>query len=91
MLYMYTVRHSSQVSNLDVKFTAPFKTETTHEKSRISSASALFAKIKTILRDKNASFFRIIDRQFPKLQNGQFHTHCINLNGIIHQNENGLI
>ena len=29
------------------------------------------------------------DRHPLKIQNGQFHTYCINMNGIIHQNEKG--
>ena len=35
---------------------------------------------------KNTSFYRNVDRQPLKIQNGLFHTFCIYMYGIIHQN-----
>ena len=55
----------------------------------ISSGSALFAVIKTILRDRNTSFYRNFDWQPLKTQNGQSQTFCINMYGKIHQNDKG--
>ena len=52
--------------------------------------STLFAKIKPIFRDINTSFYRNFDHQPLKTQNGPFHTYCINIYRIIHQNEKGL-
>ena len=56
-----------------------------------SSGSALFAKIKTIFRDINASFHRNFNQQSLKIQNGHFHTYSFNIYGIIHQNEKDLL
>ena len=58
----------------------------------ISSGSALFAiEVKTIFRKSNTSFDRILMQEWQplKIQNGQFYTYCINMYGIIHQNEKG--
>ena len=41
--------------------------------------------------DRNTSFCRKFDWQPLKIQKGQFHTYCINIYWIIHQNENGYI
>ena len=43
----------------------------------------MFAKIKTIFRDRNMSFYRNIDREPIKIQNGQFHYYCVNMYGKI--------
>ena len=48
---------------------------------------AAFHQINIIFRDRNASFYRNFDWHPLKIQNGQFHTYCINMYGIIHQNE----
>ena len=42
-------------------------------------------KIKTVFRGKNTPFYRYFDPIIYK--NGQFHAYCINMYGIIHQNE----
>ena len=42
---------------------------------------------KKIFRDKNTSYYNNFDRQPLKIQNGQFHTYCITMYGIIHQNQ----
>ena len=39
--------------------------------------------------DRNTSLCRFFDLQPLKIQNGQFHTYCINVNGIVHQIEKG--
>ena len=55
-----------------------------------SSGSALLAKIKQYSGGRNTLFYINFDRQsFTKL-NGQSHYYCINMYGIIHQNEKGL-
>ena len=54
--------------------------------------SVLFDKCdkKAIFRYRNAPFYRYIDRrQSLKIQNGQCHTYCINMQGMIHQSEKG--
>ena len=37
----------------------------------------------------NALFDRTFDQQSLKIQNGLFHAYCINIYGIIQQNEKG--
>ena len=51
---------------------------------------AMFAKIKTIFRTEIHQYIEILTGT-PSIQNGQFHTYCNNLYGMIHQEEKGLI
>ena len=54
----------------------------------ISSGSALFAKIKTIFRDRNISFYLNFALQPLNVQNEQkIQIYCIIMYGNIHQNE----
>ena len=39
------------------------------------------------LRDRNTSFYKKFDWQPLKIPKGLFHTYCISIYGIIHQNE----
>ena len=41
----------------------------------------MFAKIKKIIKDRNASFYRNFDWHYLEIKNGQFHTYCINMYG----------
>ena len=54
-----------------------------------SSGSVLFAKIKTMFRDRNHNCNFLTGNPF-KIQNGLFHTYCINMYGIVHKNKKGL-
>ena len=55
-----------------------------------NAAFNLGLHFRTILSDTNTSFYRNFGRQPLKMQNGLLHTYCINMYGIIHQNEMGL-
>ena len=55
----------------------------------ISSWFSLFAKINRSSGTEIHHFIENFDQQPLRIQNGQFHTYCINMYGIIHQNEKG--
>ena len=55
----------------------------------ISSWSALFAKIENSAGTEIHHFIEILTGNLLKYKNGQYHTYCINMYGIINQNENG--
>ena len=49
----------------------------------------MFPKIKTIFRDRYTSIEGTSTLQSPKIQRALFHICCINVHGVIHQNEKG--
>ena len=51
--------------------------------------SAVFAKITTIFKDINTSYFRNLDLWPLKTQNGLLHTYYFDMFGKIHQIEKG--
>ena len=55
----------------------------------ISSWSALFAKIDKSAGTEIHHFIEILTGNVLKYKYGKFHTYCINMYEIIHQNEKG--
>ena len=49
--------------------------------------TVLFAEIKQSSGTKNTSFCGNFNPQPLKIQFGQFHSYCINMYGIVYQNE----
>ena len=43
------------------------------------------------LKQSSAGFYTPFDRQPLHIHDGQIHTYCISMYGIIHQNEKGLL
>ena len=54
---------------------------------KCQSGSVLFVKIKTIFCDTSCVIYRKFDRLSFIVQNGQFHTNCVKMYGIIYQND----
>ena len=55
-----------------------------------ASKQVLYERVKTQIKCRRiTAFYRNFEWQRLKIQNGQFHSYCINMYGIIHQNEKG--